>query len=140
MIWDDIDACGRWPADEGGRVPPTLLEKEVFDTCRIEDTEGGREEVEDEYEVCRENPAIDVALTAALTGLELGGAGVGLKTSPAVSAKVLRLKAPEDGGSMVDLALLTEAVTSTSFSGEGIRLGCGSWETNCRYREPVSNR
>jgi len=115
-------------------VPPTLLEKEVLDTFRIEDTEGGLEEVEDEYEVCRDNPAIVVALTAELTGRELGGAGVGLETSPAVSANVFRFKAPEGGGNIVDLALLTEAVTSTSFPGEGMRLGCRRWDTNCRYR------
>jgi len=114
-------------------VPPTLLEKEVLDTFRMEVTEGGREEVEDEYEVCRDNPAIVVAFTAALTGLELGGAGVGLLTSPAVSARVLRFKAPEGGGSMVDRALLAEAVTSTNLSGEGMRLGCRSWDTNCTW-------
>ena len=113
-------------------MPPTLLEKDVWDTFRIEDAEGGREEVEDEYEVCRSSPAIAVALTAALSGLELGGAGGGLTTSPAVCAKVLRFNAPGAGGNIVGLALLTDIVTSASFSGEGIRLGCGSWETNCR--------
>ncbi len=115
-------------------MPPTLLEKEVFDTFRIDATEGGREEVEEEYDVCRDNPAIVVALTAVLTGRELGGAGVGLLTSPAVSANVFRFKAPEGGGNIVDLALLTEAVTSTNFSGEGMRLGCRRWDTNYRYR------
>ena len=82
----DIADWGRNDCAEGGRPPePTLLEKELLETLRTEAAEGGREEVEDEKDVCREIPAIDVVLTAVLKGLELGGAGAGLVGSPARS-------------------------------------------------------
>lgn len=110
-----------------------LLVKELSETLR-EETEGVREETEEEKEVFREAPAIDVALTAALTGRELGGAGAGLGASPARSTSVLRFKllVPGGGGSIdEDRTLLTDAETSSSLPGDGIRLGWRSCEVNC---------
>ena len=67
---------------------------------------------------------MDVAFTAALIGRELGGAGAALAGSPARSTNVFLLRFPGGGGSMVDdLTLLTDAGSSASFPGEGMRLG-----------------
>lgn len=98
-----------------------------------EETEGAREETEEEKEAFLETPAIAVALTAALTGRELGGAGAGLGGSPARSASVLRFKVavPGGGGSMdEERTLLADAETSSSLPGEGIRLGWRNCEMN----------
>ena len=94
---------------------------EIF---RIDDTEAGREDVEEEKEVCRDMPAIDVAFTAALIGLEFGGAGAARAGSPARSTNVFLLRWPGGGGSIVDdLTLLTDGGSSANFPGEGMRLG-----------------
>lgn len=120
---------------DGARVEgSTLLVKELFDTLR-EETEGVREETEEEKEVFRETPAIDVASTAALTGRELGGAGAGLGASPARSASVFRFKVPVPGGGGSideDRTLLTDAETSSNLPGDRIRLGWRKCEVNCR--------
>lgn len=86
----------------------------------MEVTDEGREETDEENEVSRATPARDVALTWALTGLELGGAGVGLEVSPARSANVLRFSPLFGGGSMVERALVAAADISKSLPGVGI--------------------
>lgn len=97
----------------------------------MEATDDGREETDEENEVSRATPASDVALTWALTGLELGGAGVGLEGSPARSASVLRFLSLLGGGSMVERALVAAADISKSLPGVGIWLGGRSCEANC---------
>ena len=97
----------------------------------MEDTDEGREETDEENDVSRATPASDVALTWALTGLELGGAGVGLEGSPARSANVLRFRSLFGGGSMVERALVAAADISKSLPGVGIWLGGRSCEANC---------
>lgn len=59
---------------------------------REEVVEGTREEVEDDSEGFR-GPATAAALTAPLTGLELGGAAPFVRVSPARSARVFRFGA-----------------------------------------------
>lgn len=97
----------------------------------MEATDEGLEETEEEKDVSRATPASDVALTWALTSLELGGAGVGLEGSPARSANVLRFRSLFGGGSMVERALVAAADISKSLPGVGIWLGGRSWEANC---------
>ena len=95
-----------------------------MEAWRTRDDEGGRVETDDGTAVCREAPAMEVALIPALTSLELGGAGAGLGGSPARSTSVLRLRFPGGGGIRVDdLALLSDDESSTSLGGDGIRLG-----------------
>lgn len=89
------------------------------------------EEIEDENDVSRETPAIDVARTYAVTGLELGGAGAALEVSPARSARVLRFKVFPGGSIAEERALVAEADISNSFPGVGIWLGGRSPEVNC---------
>lgn len=73
---------------EGGRIPdPTLAEKDVVEVCR-ELEEAVRDETEDEKEFVLGGPAMAVAFTAELTGLELGGAAGTLLYSTARSACV----------------------------------------------------
>lgn len=127
-------------ADGGRAEEPMLLVNELFETLR-EETEGVREETEEEKEVFRETPAIEVALTAALTGRELGGAGAGLGASPARSASVLRFKVPVPGGGGsidADRTLLTDAETSSNLPGDGIRLGWRNCEVNCRNGQSIT--
>lgn len=86
---NDVPGRGILRAD-GGRTPePTLAESEVADVCRDID-EAGRDDVDDAKEVVLGGPAIAVAFTAALTGLELGGAAGLVWYSPARSARVFR--------------------------------------------------
>lgn len=96
----------------------------------MEATDDGREETEEENEVSRATPASEVALTWALTGLELGGAGVGLEGSPARSASVLRFLSLFGGGSIVERALVAAADISKSLPGVGIWLGGRNCEAN----------
>ena len=120
-----IDVCGREECAEGGRLDgPILLEKVPLETLR-EEFEVDREDTEDEKDVFREAPAMEVAFIAALTNRELGGAGAGLAVSPARSASVLRFKVPVAvGGSIpVFLALVADAEISINLPGDGIRLG-----------------
>jgi len=92
-----------------------------LDIWRIDAEDEGREEViEDEKDVSREAPAIDVALTNVLAGLELVGAGPCLAVSPARSAKVFRLSALAGGAIAVERALVAEADISKSFPGVGM--------------------
>lgn len=96
----DMAVEGRFACAEGGRPPkPPLLEKELLETLRTDDTEAGRaEETEEEKDDTRGAPAIEVALTAALTGLELGGAGAGLDVSPPRSVRVFLFRWFGGGG------------------------------------------
>lgn len=97
-------------------------------------------ETEDENGASRETPAIEVALICELTGLELGGAGVGLTGSPARSARVLRLRRLFPGGGMaVERALMAGADISKSFPGVGIWLGGRMPEAYCQGQPALSS-
>ena len=53
-----IEVCGRLPYADRGRLPgPTLLEKLPFDVFR-DDTDGVRDDIEDEKELFRIVPAL----------------------------------------------------------------------------------
>ena len=76
---------------------------------REEALDDGREdEMEDEKEVSRGTPAIEVALTEEFTGRQLEGPVSGLAVSPARSAKVLRESPFAGGGIAVKRALVAE--------------------------------
>ena len=78
-------------------------------------------------------PAIDVALTWALTGRELGGAGAVLPVgSPARSANVFRLRVFMfcGGGISIVRAFVAEADISKSLLGDTILLGGRKCEVN----------
>ena len=97
----------------------------------MEATDEGRdEETEDVEYGSRDTPAIDVALTWALTCLELGGAGAGLALSPARSTRVLRFSLFGGGGICVERALVSEADISESLLGDIILLGGRRCEMN----------
>ena len=80
----------------------------------MEETDGAREEddTDDKKDAWRVAPAAEVALTAALTGRELGGAGAGLDVSPARSVKVLRLRLLGGGSMLLKRALVADAEIS----------------------------
>ena len=127
-----IAVCGRKNGDEGGRLPElTLLEKELFETFRIEVADGGRiDDPEEEKDVWRAGPAKEDAFPAPLTGLELGAAGAILARSPTTSTRVLRSKLFGGGAIADERALLADADISKSFPGDGIWLGCRNLEGN----------
>lgn len=81
-------------------------------------------------------PAIDVALTWALTGRELGGAGAGLPVgSPARSANVFRLRIFMFGGGGIAIvrAFVAEADISNSLPGDTILLGGRKCEVSYHF-------
>lgn len=81
-------------------------------------------------------PAIDVALTWALTGRELGGAGAVLPVgSPARSANVFRLRVFMfcGGGIAIVRAFVAEADISNSLPGDTILLGGRKCEVNYHF-------
>ena len=80
---------------------------------------------------------MDVALTCALYGRELGGAGAGLPVgSPARSAKVFRLRVFVlcGGGIAVVRAFVAEADISTILPGDKILVGGRNCEVNYHCR------
>ena len=106
-----------------------LLEKDEFEGCRTDAEEVGREdETEEENEFSRTTAAIVVPFRPNC--LEAGGTGAGLNVSPPFSARVFRLSVLAGGGIVDILALLADALISPSLSGERIRVGGRSWETN----------
>ena len=90
----------------------------------------GREDTDDDSDVARGTPAIDVAGIYELPGLELKGAPSGFAGSPALSTKVLRA-AFAGGGILCIRALVADADNSCSLPGEGILLGGRMPEANC---------
>lgn len=109
----------------------------MFETFRVDPPDACRDETEDEREESRERPAIDVALTCALIGRELGGAGAGLPLgSPARSAKVFRLRVFTVGGGGIGIvrAFVAEADISDSLPGDRSLLGGRRCEVNCHCR------
>lgn len=112
---------------------PTLLESELFEAVRVERAEAGRDdETDDEKEVSRRAPAIDVALTCALIGREAGGACEGPIVSPPRSTRVLRFRALDGGGIVVVRALVAAADISKRVPCERMLLGGRRPEVNCR--------
>jgi hypothetical protein len=101
---------------------------------------GGRPYVDAEKSLGLAALDIEVPLRVLLEYLEPGAFGAGRETSPARSANVFLFRVPGGGGSMLaGLALLAEAESSVSLSGEGMRLGWRSCETNyaVSYWAPV---
>jgi hypothetical protein len=84
------DVCGRtrfW-ADTCLVPDPTLTENELLEVFR-DDTEGVRDEVEEENEVFRERPGRVVPFNVELMGFDAGGhIDVNFDVSPARSARV----------------------------------------------------
>ena len=115
-----IADCGLCSCAEGGRVL-TLLEKELFETFRVDAPDVCRDDTEDEEEGSRDIPLIDIALALALGRRELGGAGAGLPMgSPARSVNVFRLRIFVfwGGGIAVVRALVAEADISNNLLGD----------------------
>jgi hypothetical protein len=60
----ETEALYRWPWEEIGRLVPTLLEKELLETLRIEEVDGGLDDdAEEENDASRDSPASVVAFT-----------------------------------------------------------------------------
>jgi hypothetical protein len=101
-VFDDVRLCARELfgrprfCNNCGRTPePTLAEKELLEVF-LEVEEFDRDDTEDEKDELRPGPAFAVVLTAGLTVLVEGGAGMlFLMGSPAFSTNVLLF----DGGS-----------------------------------------
>lgn len=92
-----------------------------MERLRNDAEDDGRDDVtEDEKDVSRGGPAIEVALTQALTGLEPGGAGAGLAVSPARSTRVFRFSGFVGGGIAVERVLIADADMSESLPGVGM--------------------
>ena len=109
----------------------------MFEIFRIDTPDDWRDDTEDEKEESRERPVIDVALTWALIGRELGGAGAGLPVgSPARSANVFRLRVFVfcGGGIAVVRAFVAEADISNILPGDMILLGGRKSEVYCHCR------